>query len=246
MLDSILKIIANYLFVQACIVIFVLPFYYLYRRKYVAEGTVKVSYSQHLEYFFSSRYANWLVFAWAASEALFWFVIPEFLLLLLVFMRIRRKRELLYWDIYGTIAGTLIAYMIHLPAHLIDKLPYIQPKMIDQVNIWYNHLGIIGLLHQPFSGVPYKVFTHLATQHDLFLPLFLVFAVVVRISRYYIAYLIFTYLYPSLHKYVYRNYVRLVVAATFIFSLLLLKISSSYGASYHVSMGVIAGVQNLL
>src|SRR4051812_44864286 len=124
MLDTILKIIGNYLVVQTCIILFILPFYLLYRHKYVPDGDVKASFNRHLELFFTSRYANWLVFWWAVGEALAWFVIPEFLLILLIFMRVQRKRQLYLYDIYGTAAGTFIAFAIRLPEHLIDKLPY--------------------------------------------------------------------------------------------------------------------------
>lgn len=236
MLDIFFKVIINYLLVQSCIVLFILPFYVLYRRKYVPDGDVKVSFNRHLEYFFSSKYANWLVFVWAMAEALVWFVIPEFLLILLVFMRIRRKRELLYYDIAGTAAGTLIAFAAHVPVRLIDKLPYIQPNMVLQVKYWFNHHGILGLAYQPFSGVPYKVFTNLAPHYHFFILTFLIVAVIVRISRYYLIYLFLTSIYPFLHTYVYRNYVRLFLVATFIFSVLLLKVYATYGQSHYISV----------
>jgi membrane protein YqaA with SNARE-associated domain len=239
MFDIFIRITVNYLVVQACIGLFFLPFYLLYRRNYYKNISLKASFNYHLENFFSSRYANWLVLCWAAGEAVIWFVIPEFLLLLLVFMRIRRKRQLLYYDIYGTALGTLRAYLIHLPAGSIDKLPYIQPGMVAQVQSWYHNMGMMALIHQPFSGVPYKVFTHLAPQYHLFLPVFLIFAVIVRISRYYIVYVILTSIYPVLHKYVYKHYVRLAVAGTFIFSLLLLKVYIVYGPGYQVASDLV-------
>jgi hypothetical protein len=100
--------------------------------------------------------------------------------------------------------------------------------MVTQVKSWYDDQGIFALIHQPFSGVPYKVFTHLAPEYGFFLPLFLLFAVVVRISRYYIAYVILINIYPVLHKYVYRNYVRVAIIGTLIFSLMLWKVYTAY------------------
>ncbi len=236
MFTPIVRVIGNYATVQVSIILFILPFYWLYRRKYVPDGEVKVSFSRHLEYFFSSKYANWLVFFWAMGEALVWFIIPEFLLVLLVFMRIRRKRELLYYDIYGTAAGTLLAFITPIPSGLIDKIPYVQPAMIEQTKYWFTTHGILGLAYQPFSGVPYKVFTHLAPNYHFFIITFLILAVVVRISRYYIIYLLASGIYPLLHKYVYRNYVRLFLVATFIFSMLLLNIYTAWG-HHHVAIG---------
>ena len=170
------------------------------------------------------------------GEALVWFVIPEFLLILLIFMRIQGKRELLFYDIYGTAVGTLIAFAIHIPERLIDGLPYIQPSMVLQVRQWFDAHGIFGLIYQPFSGVPYKVFVHLAPEYHYFIFTFIIFAVIVRISRYYLIYLMLSGIYPILHKYVYHHYIRLFLIATFIFSLLLLRVYTSYG-HHQVSIG---------
>lgn len=213
-----------------------LPFYWLYRRHLKINKKPSEDFNQDIEQFFSSRYTNWLVFFWAATEALFWFVIPEFLLILLIFMRTRRKRELLFYDIYGTIAGTIVAFAIHLPERLIDKLPYIQPGMVAQVRHWYDLHGLIGLIYQPFSGVPYKVFTHLAPHYHFFIITFLIFAVLVRISRYAIIYGMLASVYPILHRFVYRNYPKLFIIGTIIFSVLLFKVYRSYGPGYQVSL----------
>jgi membrane protein YqaA with SNARE-associated domain len=234
MLTDILKIIANYLFVQSCIILFMLPFYIVYRHRHVTDGNVKTGLNQHLENFFLSKQANYLVFFWAMGEALVWFVIPEFLLLLMIFMRIRRKKELLVYDVAGTITGTIIAFFANASYSTIAHLPYIQGKMIDQTFVWYHQLGVWGMLYQPFSGVPYKVFTLTAANFHFFLPYFIIVAVLVRMSRYLIAYGLFIVLYPGLHKYIRRNYIRLFLVATFIFSALLLKVSNSY-AHHHIA-----------
>lgn len=219
--------ILNFIIVAVSIILFTFPFfiwYWLYHR----DSWGKISLNQYLEYFFSSEQANWLVFAWAASEAIIWFVIPEFLLLLLVFMRIKNKRKLLLYDVTGTVAGTIVAVTMRLPDSAINNLPYIQERMITQTKIWYEQLGILGLLHQPFSGVPYKVFTHLAWQFDFFIPLFIVVAVIVRLFRYLFAYGLFISLYPKLHKIIASNYILLSTLAILIFSILLYNTYSIY------------------
>lgn len=233
MLETLAKYLGNYLVVQLCIVLFILPFYFFYRRRHQA-GKLKIGFNQHLEYFFTSTQANWLVFFWAMGEALVWFVIPEFLLLLVIFMRLKWRIQLLLYDIYGTVAGTFVAFMFHLPERLIDRLPYVQPNMIEQVRHWYDEHGIFGLVFQPFSGVPYKVFTNLAVDYHFFILFFLVVAVLVRISRYYIFYAILSSIYPFFHKRVHRNYMPLFLIATFIFSVLLLKVYNSFGPGYHI------------
>ena len=67
MFDSFLKLIGNYIFVQACLVLFALPFYLLYRRKHIKAENKDFGFNWHMENFFSSRYANWLVFCHRAG-----------------------------------------------------------------------------------------------------------------------------------------------------------------------------------
>jgi hypothetical protein len=232
-MSAVLLVLVNFFLILVSILIFASPFYVVYKRR---QGKLSDSrgINREIENFFQSPQANWLVFFWAFGEALFWFVIPEFLLLLIVFMRVRRKRELLLFDIYGTIAGTILAFIINLPVNIIEKIPYIQPAMVHQAEIWYQKYGLFALAYQPFSGVPYKVFAFLAPNYHLFIIFFIVAAVFVRVARYYIFYAIFSSIYPVLHKYVYRNYVRLLLIVIFIFSLMLLKVFAAYGPQYKI------------
>lgn len=222
-----LLLLVNFVVITAAILLFILPFflwYWLGHREKLTRG----NFNFYAENFFSSREANWLIFAWAAGEAVVWFVIPEFLLLLVVFMRIRKKRQMLMFDIAGTVFGTILAILWRLPEQAIAGLPYIQERMVSQTKTWYEEQGILALANQPFSGVPYKVFTHLAWEYRYHLLLFLVVAVTVRIFRYIIAYGLFLTLYPKLHKMVKRNYVPLFFIAIFIFSILLMKTCNAY------------------
>ena len=168
-----LILIANFLIVLVAILVFTAPFFIWYSLVHKDKRIFK-DFNRYLEDFFSSRQSNWLIFGWAASEAVFWFVIPEFLLLLIVFMRIRRKRQMLVYDISGTLFGTTIALLMRMPESTLDKIPYIQTKMITQTHSWFHEIGILGLVHQPFSGVPYKVFTNTAWAYSFSLLLFIV------------------------------------------------------------------------
>lgn len=217
----------NFIFITTSIVFFIMPFFVWYWLNH-KESFNKIGFNHYLENFFSSKQANWLVFFWAAGEALIWFVIPEFLLLMVIFMRVHKKRVMLLFDLAGTVAGTIVAYIIRMPQDAIAGLPYIQEKMVTQTVTWYNDMGILGLANQPFSGVPYKVFTHLAWQYEFSIVLFMVVAVTVRMIRYLVAYGLFVALYPRLHKIVYRNYVALALVAIAIFSILLLKAYNAY------------------
>lgn len=224
---GLLLYLLNFLIILASIILFALPFFAWYYWRHRA-SLGKINYNVYLENFFSSPAANWLVFFWAFGEALVWFVIPEFLLLLVLFMRVRRKRQLLIYDIAGTASGIIAALLIKLPASAIDKLPYIQPRMVHETERWYSSSGILGLAHQPFSGVPFKVFTHLAWQYHFSFILFLITALFVRIFRYLVVYGMFLSLYPKLHKIVRQNYIWLSITSIFIFSVLLLEVYHRY------------------
>lgn len=106
-----------------------------------------------------SRESNLLITAWAAAEAFIWFVLPEFLLFLIIFMKVRHKFDLLKYDVIGTVIGTIIGIIWHAPADFLVKLPFIHQGMIDQVHVWFHQWGVWGLFFQPFSGVPFKVLT---------------------------------------------------------------------------------------
>lgn len=230
-MDGLLKVLLNYLAVQLAIVLFIAPFYLFFWKRNQQKN---IEFNESLENFFQSKQANFLVFFWALGEAIVWFVIPEFLLLLIIFMRIRRKKELLVYDVVGTSVGTLLALIIHMPEKTLLQMPYIQPNMIAQAKLWYDNHGIFGLLFQPFSGVPYKVFANIANDYSFFIPLFLIVAVIVRICRYIIIYSVLSSFQPTLHRFVYRNYVKLFIVSTFIFSALLLRVYLNYGPSYHL------------
>jgi len=226
-----LTVLENFVLILVSILLFASPFYYFYKRQ--SHGTIKAhGINRELEQFFASKQANYLVFFWAMAEVLVWFIIPEFLLLLIIFMRIHRKRELLIYNIFGTIAGTVLAFSINLPAHLIEKLPFIQPAMTQQVAAWFDKSGLFALIHLPFSGIPYKVFVYLAPNYHILIITFIFMAILVSIARYLVVYGVLNLIYPLLHRYVYRNYVYLFLVAVFIFSMLFLRVYNSYDNTY--------------
>ncbi len=191
------------------------------------------SLGEKIEAFFSSRQMDWLVFSWAAAEAVIWFIIPEFFLFLIIFMRLRQRTDLLRWDFGGTIVGTSVAYFIssHIP---VTSLPYITSAMVAQVDSWYSQFGVGAVTFQPFIGIPYKVFTHLAAQHHIGLFSLIAIGTIVRMARYIIIYCVLSALYPFLHRLAHRNYLGVYIASCCVFTFLLLKTVDLYGLTYHI------------
>lgn len=234
-MTNILEIIINYLFIQFSILVFIAPFYLFYKKNHPEISFKHLALNAHLEDFLSSKQANYLVFFWAASEAIFWFIIPEFLLLLVIFLRVKNKRTLLLYDILGTAFGTVVGLTLSIYTYFdVAHVPYITQNMVQQVQVWYQGLGSLGLFFQPFSGIPYKVFVLNAHYFQIILLWFVVLAVIIRIARYYIFYLIFVGLYPFLHRLISRNYIPIFLLSCFIFSAILLKVYHAYGPTYVV------------
>ena len=153
------QIIINYVFIQASILLFFAPFILGYFLTHKEAKLEHVPCNKFAEEFLASGWASALIFFWAFGEAIVWFVIPEFLLLLIVFLKIKKKTRLLAYDLLGTAVGTIVGLSIAPIIHPdILSIPYITQGMIQQVGIWYHAFGILALLFQPFSGVPYKVF----------------------------------------------------------------------------------------
>lgn len=224
-----LSYLENFAVLFASMVLFFAPFVAVFAwrsRSSIRES--KPHFNYFMERFFASPESDALVFFWAAGEAVVWFIIPEFLLILLIFMKVKRKFDLVKYDIVGTVVGTLIALWWRLPRSSFIHLPYIRPRMLAQVDTWYRQHGSMGLAFQPFSGVPYKVFNHEAAGFHFFIPLFILVAIVARMVRYVVAYEVTKALYPALHPFVRKHYGWLFVVAIGIFTFLLLHVVAMY------------------
>ncbi len=229
MVDLIVSFVINFCIVFVAITLFFLPFVgvFWYRRREEIAGN-NPHFNYFMEKFFHSKESNALITTWAAAEAIVWFVIPEFLLILIMFMKVRRKVQLVTYDILGTVIGTTVALLMHLPQKTLLSVPYVYQGMIDHVQGWFSEYGIFGIFFQPFSGVPYKVFNALALDYHFFIPFFIILAVAARMIRYLIVYEVTKALYPFLHRFVRKHYAILFIAAMVIFTMLLMKISTTY------------------
>ena len=112
MADTVIYFLGHFVFIFVSMVLFFVPFvtiFYIRNRQQIREK--KPHFNQFMERFFASRESNYLVLVWAAAEALVWFIIPEFLLFLMIFMKVKHKINLLKFDIIGTVIGTIIGFI---------------------------------------------------------------------------------------------------------------------------------------
>lgn len=123
--------------------------------------------------FAGSRHALRLVFAWAIAEALWWPLIPDFLVAPLALAAPTRWLVFAAAATAGSAVGGAVAFHLGgmgewLPSHA----PLLTPRMHEQAVVWMTEGGAGALLKQPLSGIPYKVFAWNSSDLGLDLPAF--------------------------------------------------------------------------
>jgi 1-acyl-sn-glycerol-3-phosphate acyltransferase len=98
-----------------------------------------------------------LCFAWAAAEAVSWPILPEFALAVLAVAAPRRAPRLALMAAAGSIAGGLVAYSLG-AAGAQPPAPLTSPRMHAEAAQQLAADGPRALRHQPFNGIPYKVY----------------------------------------------------------------------------------------
>lgn len=141
----------------------------------------KASPHRRVAQFARSRAALWLVFCWSIAEALWWPIIPDFLVAPLALAAPGRWFVLAAAATAGSVLGGGIAFHLG-PAGdwLASKAPLLTSRMHEQAAAWVSEAGGAGLLQQPLSGIPYKVFALHAAEAGLSLPGFIAVSVVAR------------------------------------------------------------------
>jgi membrane protein YqaA with SNARE-associated domain len=102
-----------------------------------------------------------LCFAWGFFEAFLFPIIPEFAFAPLAFIAPRRAPILVAATLSGSVVGGAIAYLLSLTAVgsvLLEHAWLVTDPMRESAGAWLQTEGAQGLVHQPLSGIPYKVF----------------------------------------------------------------------------------------
>jgi membrane protein YqaA with SNARE-associated domain len=114
------------------------------------------------ERFAATGWAVALMFAWAFSEAIFWPLIPDVLLVLLVAGNRRRFYVPLAAAIVGSAAGGAALYLFaywqpEQAADFLNALPLVTDSQIARATDGIADDGAAAFWLQPWSGVPFKV-----------------------------------------------------------------------------------------
>jgi 1-acyl-sn-glycerol-3-phosphate acyltransferase len=110
-----------------------------------------------------SREGPVLLFVWAVVEAIFWPIVPDFIL-----VPIAAAGGTRYWRLLGAaVAGSCLGgaamylfsyFMPGLAQSILPHLPVIQEFMIQKAIAALNQQGAMAFWTQPWSGVSFKIY----------------------------------------------------------------------------------------
>lgn len=128
-----------------------------------------------------------LLFLWAVAEALVWPIVPDFALFPLLLVAPTRAAAMVSVTAAGSVVGGLAAYVVGASAagpSLLAAAPLVSDQMVAAAAQMLRDDGALGLLGQPLSGIPYKVFALQAAGADVAVPGYIVMSVVARAGRF--------------------------------------------------------------
>jgi 1-acyl-sn-glycerol-3-phosphate acyltransferase len=100
-------------------------------------------------------------FGWAVAEAVLWPLMPEAVLVPLGVAVPAEWWRLALASMLGSSIGGAAGHALGRrggSAWLLGHLPLVRPAMVGAADRWLAEEGARGVLHQPLSGVPFKVF----------------------------------------------------------------------------------------
>jgi 1-acyl-sn-glycerol-3-phosphate acyltransferase len=112
---------------------------------------------QRVAAFAGSRWALALVAAWALAEAFFWPLLPEVALGVLAVAAPRRAPKLAVTAAAMSLVGCVLAYLLYAAGGTVPQ-PLTTSRMEHVVAADTRAQGPAAVRHQPFSGIPVKVY----------------------------------------------------------------------------------------
>ena len=105
-----------------------------------------------------------LLVLWAAAEAFAWPIVPDAALAVVVFLAPNLAVPALAAVVIGTTLGGAVAITVWRRG-VRWPLPMATDSMRTRVNLWLDR-GPVGLIYQPLTAVPYKLFVVDAAGRD--------------------------------------------------------------------------------
>lgn len=120
--------------------------------------------------FASSSAGTALLAIWSFLEAICWFILPDYLLLIHVALCPTHAKRFAILSLVSSMAGSIV--MLFLAArfpeqvgHFLFTLPFTSADMLSKTQHLEHSFGVSATLLQPVSGIPAKVWTYAAVYH---------------------------------------------------------------------------------
>jgi len=146
------------------------------------------------------------LFILSFSEASFFPVPPDVLLIVLVLGRREKALKFAFICSIASIAGGLLGYSIgyfiwwdgtnynSIANFFFNNVPGFTEALFQKIQNQYNHYGFIIIFTAGFTPIPFKVFTISAGAFDISFPLFLIASTISRSARFFlVSFLILKY-----------------------------------------------------
>ena len=151
-------------------------------------------------------YSLFALFILSFSEASFFPIPPDILLIALALGRRERALKIAFICSIASIAGGLVGYSIghfiwwdetnynSIANFFFNNVPGFTEDLFQKIQNQYNHYGFIIIFTAGFTPIPFKVFTISAGAFDISLPLFLIASTISRSARFFlVSFLILKY-----------------------------------------------------
>jgi 1-acyl-sn-glycerol-3-phosphate acyltransferase len=130
-----------------------------------------------------SRAGLVLAFCWGVAEALWWPIVPDYVVALLAVAAPGRWMKLALAAAAGSVLGGALAYGLGAAgagAAVLGHAPFLTERMHDFALGRMGAEGGSGLMAQPWSGVPFKVFGYHAAEAGLGFGTFIAWSAIAR------------------------------------------------------------------
>lgn len=119
--------------------------------------------SSSFDRFISGRATLALAFVWGLSEAIFFFIVPDFLFTLIACRSFRAAMKCTFAALLGALAGGIVMYVFARNSAedaraFVDHVPAISPQLIARVATQIDENGLMALMLGPIKGIPYKIY----------------------------------------------------------------------------------------
>ena len=127
---------------------------------------------------------------WSFCEASFWFVAPDFLLVIFAFLKPTHKNKFFAVALLASFLGGVVYYILNLFAldslgEILRHTPFVTDRMILFVQETYGKYGHLGVLFQSFTFMSFKIWTNVAVVMGLNPIIYFPLVMISRVFRLY-------------------------------------------------------------